>query len=353
MPRLTKKVQPMHIRLQAKQQPLKKKRNPQNKCGLFKVPPEIRESIFRLALADYEDPAAHHQYERDSCWTRPSYTSPRRSDIALLQTCQAVFHETWFLPFMLKEQTHWITSPDRAPPHYNFESAARRLARTVRDIKRLHGQQQSVEIGSFRVFTQMYRIEGREVASFLETVPDLAFRRLYITIRHADFWFWERDERLHFDGRWIPDVCSALPSSVDEVIIEMETVKRKQKQLDDLAKQMTEMWHLRKGDGTPLFADATPNSYKVTRWQGSSSWHNQRWVRDESSKGVIEYYVAAVKFQTKLALEKRGGMVSKKALRAAKSLPFVAENMVKLDLPDATPMLCSKPFIVNPTNDGE
>ncbi|KAJ2977715.1 hypothetical protein NQ176_g4219 [Zarea fungicola] len=306
--------QPMHMRLQSEEQPLEKPRNPQSQCGLFKIPLEIRESIFRLALADYEDPSADQQYDKDSCWARPSYNSPRRSDIALLQTCQAVFRETWFLPFMLKEQTHWITDPDRAPPHYNFESAARRLELTVGDMRRRHGQ--PVEIGSLRIFTQMYKIEERQVAMFLETVPDLAFRRLYITIRHTDFWFWERDAPLGFDSRWVPIVSSALPSSVEEVIIEMETVERKQKQLYDIARQMTERWYFQKRDGTPLVADSTPNSYEVTRWQGSSTWHNERWVRDESSEGVIEYYVAAVKFQSQLALEKRGGMVSSRVLRA-------------------------------------
>ncbi|KAJ6783951.1 hypothetical protein PWT90_02134 [Aphanocladium album] len=303
-------------------------------CLLFQfLPAEIRGQIFALVLVDYEDPAAARQYSKDTCWTRPSYASPRKTDTALLQTCRSIYKETWFLPFVLKEQTHWITGHDRAPPEYDLQKAKRSLRQCVNEIKRDH-EEKVVEIDSLRIFTQMFMLEDDKLAEFLEQFPDLSFRRLFITIRHADFWFWEDDEPLRFEGEWIPRVCRALPPTVREVIIEMETVKRKSMQLDDIANQMGQRWHFRTKDGKALFADSTANSHEVSSWQGSSIWHRQRWVRDEISNGIIEYYVGSVRFKPRHVVERAGGTVSDEALGAAASEEFVKGVHMKLHLPN-------------------
>lgn len=345
MPTQVQHEMPLHEHL------LSKPAHKQLDCPLFKwLPGEIRGYIFAYALTDYEEPSDAEQYVKDSCWARPSYESPRRTDTAILQTCRAIYSEAWFKPFTLKEQTHWISSYDRAPPHYNLGTAAMLLKRTVDAIKQQH-KQPTVEIDSIRIFTQMFMLEGDDVKNFLASVPALEYRHLYITIRHADFWFWEGDEPLRFEGEWIPGLCSVLPSTVREVTIEMETVKRKERQLDKLANQMNKRWHFRTKDGASLFADSTPNSHETTRWQGSSSWHNKRWIRDEVSDGVIEYYVGAVRFRPKRFVEAAGGTVSDEALRAATQTPFVATARVKLHLPDETAIDCPTPFIRTKTNE--
>ncbi|KAM3520765.1 hypothetical protein NHJ13051_006659 [Beauveria bassiana] len=321
----------------------------QAECPLFKfLPAEIRSHIFALALVDYEEPAAAHQYARNTCWARPSYSSPRRTDTALLRTCKYINRETWFLPFLLKEQTHWITARDRAPPEYSVDDSLVNLRQAIAKIKRQHNQS-DVEIRSFRVFTQMYKIEAHEVTGFLSLVPYLSFQRLCITIRHADFWFWENDAPLRFESQWIPRLCAVLPSAVREVVIEMETVSRKAAQLDEIAKQMAQKWHFRIRGEERLFADSTPNGHEVCRWRGSSSWHNQRWIRDEISDGTIEYYVGAVRFQPRHAIEKAGGKVSDEALQAAASVTFMVPE--KLHLPDAEPMQCVQAYVPTDTED--
>lgn len=337
---------PLHERL------LSKPANKQLDCALFSIlPAEIRSHIFRLVLADYEDPSAAEQYTTESCYARPSYSAPRRTDTAILRTSRAVYGETWFLPFILREQTHWITGRDRAPPEYHLHTSIKALKGTVFEIKREH-KEPVVEIDSLRVFTQMFKIEGDAVASFLEQVPDLAFRRLIITIRHADFWYWEDDEPLRFESGWIQKLCLCLPSTVCEVVIEMETVSRKSAQLDDIANQMAQSWHFRTKDGKALFADATANSHEVSRWQGSSCWLNTRWIRDEIAPGVIEFYVGAVRFRPKHAIERADGKISEHALHAA-SVPLEESSFPRLHLPDATRMECDRPSVKRKTGDNK
>jgi len=107
--------QPIHTRILAIPP------HPQDDCPLFnRFPAEIREHIFTLALADFPDPDAENRYESDTYYTRPAYFAPRKSDTRLLRTCRAVYNETWFLPFIMREQTHWLTSDERMPPECMF-----------------------------------------------------------------------------------------------------------------------------------------------------------------------------------------------------------------------------------------
>ncbi|OAR01080.1 hypothetical protein LLEC1_04608 [Akanthomyces lecanii] len=310
----------------------------QSGCLLLRrLPPEIRCYIFGFALVDYEDPAATQQYVEDSCWARPSYYAPRRTDTALLRTCRFIYSEARFLPFRLKEQTHWITAQDRAPPNYNVDTSLGILRATIAEIRQQCGKP-TAEIDSLRIFTQMYKIEDYRVASFLEGVPDLAFRRLCITIRHADFWLWEKDAPLRFEGEWIPRLCQALSGTVREIVVEMETVRRKAAQLDEIAMQMTQRWHFRTRTGERLFADSTPNSPEVSRW-------------DEISAGVIEYHVVAVRFKPKHVIEKAGGRVGGEALEAAAAEVFEITNSLKLHIPDAAAMQYAQAWVPHDTHD--
>lgn len=323
----------------------------QSGCPLLQiVPAEIRSYIFGQALSDYEEPAPSKRYAEDSCWARPSYSAPRRTDIALLRTCRSIYRETWFLPFMLKEQTHWITSSDRAPPDHDVDTSPDDFCSTVAEIRQQH-KLPTVEIDSLRIFTQMYKIEQDDIWRFLRRVPKLSFRRLCITIRHADFWFWERDEPLQFEGKWISRLYGVLPSTVREVVVEMETVRRKAAQLDDIAGQMARRWHFRTKDGGRLFADATPSSRDVSSWRGSSAWHNERWIRDEISKGVIEYHVVAVRFKPRRVIERAGGTVSGEALEAGAAKAFVKSSSLLLHLPNAEAMECAQAYVPYDTHD--
>ena len=301
------------------------------------LPGEVRSYIFSLALADYADASPDKQYEAETCYKRPHYFAPRRSDTALLSTCRAAYAECWFLPFVLQEQTHWLTSQDRAPPEYNVyehEPYAVQFHSLKSPLQQIHDQRganETIEIESLRAFAQMYRLKEDALALLLQT-PHLHPRRVTLTIRHADWWFWEDDEPLRFSGEWIEDVSRVLPSSVREFYIELETLERKKKQLDSIAKQMRERWFFKRTDGAALYADVTGGNAEVSRWSGTSTWHGRRWVRDETESGRIDYYVLCIPFRLQHVVERGGGSVSDHARQAAQGDIF-DENKFNLHLP--------------------
>lgn len=289
---------------------------PQEKSALFRIPPEIRQEIFTLALLDFPDPSAESRFDADTCYTRPAYFAPRKSDVRLLRSCRRIFQEAWFLPYILREQVYWLTHADRAPPGYY--SWGHKLITMVGQIKRQLGDE-TVEIDSLRVFAQMYMLQGGELSRLLGT-PDLHPRCLTLTVRHTDWWYWEMDDPLMFNGMWIQGVCEVLSPSVWEIHIELETLERKKDQLDSIVQQMSEKWYFRRTDGVVLYPDVTLVANEVTRWTGSSTWHGHTWTRDESRPGQLDYYVVDVVFRPQHEIAKNGGQVSVSVLEDAKGV---------------------------------
>lgn len=279
----------------------------QDNSPLFQIPAEIRNLIYQYALADYPDPSAKKRYHESTCYTRPSYFAPRRSSIDLLLTCRLICSESWFLPFLLREHTHWLTQWDRAPPEYDYRRQVDRLSIQLRAIQGRCGGY-PVVINRLKVFAQMYKVPA--IANLLAT-PGLFPRSLTLTIRHTDWWYWERDNPLSFDAHWIDEFCRFLPKTVREVCIELESVERKKNQVDIIAEQMQEKWFFRTADGDTLYGDGQK---RTSTWTGSSTWHGKRWDRDESEKGKINYYVRAVTFRPEHIIRQRGWAVSQTAI---------------------------------------
>ncbi|KAJ9132231.1 Alanine--tRNA ligase, partial [Coniochaeta hoffmannii] len=330
---------PLHTRLLATPP------QPQPNCPLFSLlPAEVRSDIFSLALADYPDPSPDRHYQAETCYTRPAYFAPRRTDWQLLATCRLAYAEAWHLPFVLREQTHWLTSQDRAPPEYRVgrgdgrggvpgstqrEMLERRLAQVARSLGGEEEEEEGdgFEIQGLRVFAQMYKLEGGHLAALLGT-PGLRPRRVTLTVRHADWWFWESDERLRVEGQqWLEGVCGQLRASVREVCIELESLERKKDQVDEIARQMRERWFFKRGDGEGLFADVSGRADEVTRWSGTSTWNGRRWVRDETAEGRLDYYVVAVWFRPLHVVQRRGGSVSEEARRACEADEYKADRL--------------------------
>ncbi|KAM0321728.1 hypothetical protein ACHAQA_009967 [Verticillium albo-atrum] len=289
----------------------------QDDSPLYSVlPGEVRNQIFTFALTDYEDPNPERQYNTTTCFTRPSYFAPRKTDSQLLRTCRAIYKECWHLPFTLKEQMYWITSDDRAPPE--FRTAGLELTNWLKKIAELQGEDK-VEVDRLRVFAQMYKLEEGGMERLLKT-PFFQPRSITLTIRHTDWWFWEDDNPLRFQGAWIKSACAVLPNSVREIRIELESLQRKQNQVDDIATQMTQRWFFKRPDGAVLYADGVT---EVSRWTGRSTWHQQQWIRDEIAPGKIAYYIRTVSFRPEPVIERRGGKVSPMAQGAAARNRFV------------------------------
>lgn len=92
--------------------------DPQSSSPLFKLPPEIRNHIFKLALTTYEDLAkpCNTEIRVRGCYQtkfphhRPGHYHHRRTDTALLRTCRLIHDETALLPVSIN--THTLCYPN-------------------------------------------------------------------------------------------------------------------------------------------------------------------------------------------------------------------------------------------------
>jgi hypothetical protein len=255
----------------------------QSQSGLFSVlPGEIRNHIWNYALADYQDET--QLYDDATCYKRPDYLAPRKTDTVLLRTCKRIYQEAWCLPWTNAEQTFYLTSSDRRPPRTTTPS---NMQKTLLAISKT---QTMPIIQHVRIFPQLYALESGQR---LQDILNLKFfypKVITITIRHTDWWFWESDNNLHFDATWV-DFCR-FPNSLTELRVAFESLERKKDQIDDVVKQAVEGWVFRRKDDTELSAkDCEP---EIMRWSGSATWSHHRWIRDETGPNKLDYYVSTV-----------------------------------------------------------
>lgn len=294
----------------------------QTNCPLFSLlPADVREDIFSYALTDYPDP--DKRYSPETCYTRPSYFAPSRTDTALLRTCRAVYAETWHLPIVLREQVHYLTAPNRSPPDYPGLAGLSRLSRRLT-------RHSKTEIAGLRVFAQMWKLEQGSLNTVLASLG-LFPKALTVTIRHTDWWYWENDVPLRFEADWIRQASNVLPDSVREICMELESTVRRKDQIDAIVRQMGERWFFVRKDGVVLYPDATGKACEVSGWRGKSTWHGERWERDETEPGFIDYYVVSVPFRFEYAVERRGGRVHDAVKSAAGGHRLNADSM-RLDV---------------------
>ncbi|CAD0085124.1 unnamed protein product [Aureobasidium vineae] len=267
----------------------------QSQSALFSVlPGEIRMTIWNYALADYQDET--QLYDDATCYKRPDYFAPRKTDTVLLRTCKRIYQEAWFLPWTNAEQTFYLTSTDRRPPR---TTTPREMQQILLAISKT---QTMPIIQHVRVFPQLYALENGQR---LQDILNLRFfypKVITITIRHTDWWFWESDNNLHFDATWV-DFCR-FPNSLTELRVAFESLERKKDQIDDVVNQAMEGWVFRRKDDTELSArDCEPG---IMRWSGSSTWGHHRWIRDETGPNKLDYYVSTVIWRPVSSTSNRG-----------------------------------------------
>ncbi|KAK6001199.1 hypothetical protein QM012_003282 [Aureobasidium pullulans] len=255
----------------------------QLQSALFSVlPGEIRNHIWKYALADYQDET--QLYDDATCYKRPDYLAPRKTNTVLLRTCKRIYQEAWFLPWTNAEQIFYLTSADRRPPR---TTTPRDMQRTLLEISRT---QTMPTIQHVRVFPQLYALENGQR---LQEILNLRFfypKVITITIRHTDWWWWESDHNLHLDATWV-GFCR-FPNSLTELRVAFESLERKKDQIDDVVRQAMEGWVFRRKDDTELSAkNCEP---EIMRWSGSATWNHHRWIRDETGPNKLDYYVSTV-----------------------------------------------------------
>jgi hypothetical protein len=255
----------------------------QSQSALFSIlPGEIRNHIWNYALAEYQDET--QLYDDATCYKRPEYLAPRKTETMLLRTCKRIYQEAWFLPWTNAEQIFYLTSSDRRPPRTTTPSA---MQKTLLAISKT---QTMPIIQHVRVFPQLYMLENGQTLQGILNLDFFYPKVITITIRHTDWWYWESDNNLHLDATWV-DFCR-FPNSLTELRVAFESLERKKDQIDDVVKQAMESWVFRRKDDTELSAgDCRP---EIMRWSGSATWGHHRWLRDETSANKLDYYVFTV-----------------------------------------------------------
>ncbi|KAL1979544.1 hypothetical protein VTN96DRAFT_5591 [Rasamsonia emersonii] len=251
---------------------------------LFSVlPAEVRSEIFAFALTDFEDLSV--PYSKETCYRRPGYDAPRRTRTELLRTCKRVFQEAWFMPFAYAEHALYLTSPDRAPRrHITVERMQRYL-----DI--LHAsRREDVKINHARIFAQLWALEPGDRLQRVLNMQHFYPRRITITLRYTDFWYWEANEPLRVAAKWV-NICR-FPNSLTRLSIDFESIERRKEEVNYIAKEAAERWHFRRQDGTVLSACQAETS--IMKWTGSSIWGGQRWIRDEVRPNELDYHAVTV-----------------------------------------------------------
>ncbi|ETN38984.1 uncharacterized protein HMPREF1541_07026 [Cyphellophora europaea CBS 101466] len=268
----------------------------QSGSPLFSIlPGEVRDKVFEYALLSYEDTS--HLYDEETCYRRPGYFAPSTADRSLLQTCQQVYAEAWFRPWVSATHTFWLTAQDRRPGHGGLS-----VPNVQRTLSELHSKHGEVSLSHFRVFSQLYMLQpGSRLAQIL-SMDHFLPQIFTITIRHTDWWSWESDDDLHIAANFV-NKCR-LPDTLLEFRMELESVERKKPQIDFIAKSMCDQWCFEKANGTILSAQEQ-DCTSVT-WSGTSTWNNQRWIRDETKPETLEYYIKTVVWKPNPQMSRRG-----------------------------------------------
>ncbi|KAI4086628.1 MAG: hypothetical protein LQ344_007404 [Seirophora lacunosa] len=252
--------------------------NPQLASPLFnRLPPEVRNMIFRFALTAYEDPA--RKYERQAYYYRPGYTCPRKIDIDLLLTCRLVHAETASLPASINEHLSWYW---RGPP----EAKRNGLPSDSSPGSSLRRR----ELRSIHIFAQQYWLE-QSFAGFTQFWNISCPTHLKITIRHTDWWWWEDQAPLALDPKREDRPLAHIHSSpsdpfepqswgaqfrkirgLQNLQLELETVKSKRSELDAIIARAPG-WRFALGDDKTLVLDESKTQRRG--WVGHSpSWYD-------------------------------------------------------------------------------
>ena len=248
--------------------------NPQTESPLFsRIPGEIRDHIFDLALTPYA--GKQEPFEKNAYYYRPGFRyADQKIDTALLCTCRQIYREARQVPAQNCESVEWHQR-ERGPP----ASLARRyrIAFICPWLKSLHFFTQQIWLESY------WSVAALNIAQ--QRYPNL--QHLRITIRHSDWWWWERSAPLVLDAKRKGNNgrTSAVRYSIasDEFHVdswgrqfsflkglktfelELETVEGKRKELDEIVIRAAD-WRFPLGDGNVLVLN--PTRTRRTGWHG-------------------------------------------------------------------------------------
>ncbi|KAF2258086.1 hypothetical protein CC78DRAFT_587569 [Lojkania enalia] len=237
--------------------------DPQLQSPLFgKIPAEIRNQIFELALQEYED--SKQPYKKDTYYYRPGFRCTKRVDVDLLRICKRTYVETRFVPVLRNlELSYYAGSDSRAPPEYRKHGFE--MGQLDRNLKFKTTQWSA--ISRIRIFPQMYALEALDIKRLFRRHDHLRPTQVTITLRYADWWFWEDNVRLELN---INTRHLEFPASVKKVVMELETREGKLQELEGIVQGMLarpEQWTYSREDGAKLQID-TRRGAEQWKWDG-------------------------------------------------------------------------------------
>ena len=214
--------------------------DPQSASPLFnRIPAEIRNQIFELALSAYDDKSK--PYNNGSYYYRLDHRYAHKVDTNLLLTCRRIYAETRDIPASINPYTCWF----HRPPPYASKQGLTRLSTedTVgvlvrhRDLKYVH------------IHTQQFWLYGREFTQFTQLWKSASPTHLKLTLRHSDWYWWENESRIALDPK-LPGSPNGYSNASDPFAkgswgsqlkkmeglkvfqLELETVEKKKDELD-------------------------------------------------------------------------------------------------------------------------
>lgn len=295
----------------------------QQSCKLFTdLPGEVRDLIYEYVLADFED--MENEYDLHTCYRRPEYFAPRKTDTAILRTCQAVYEEAWYLPWTSSRHTFYLATETRKPEK---TTTIEQMTNMLAMIEKLHPDTPSrrKEVNQIQVFAQAYLLEpGKSLGEILQ-IPHLMPKVVTITLRHTDMWWWEDDYPMHIKPNFVSKV--SFPASVSHIEIQFESLERRRTQVDYMASRAANEWYFKRSDNVHLVARST----SVTRWTGSSTWVSYtrvgqrwtgRWIGDEedSLPGKLSYYMTTIVFTPAHCIDDAAGYEARAATSTFKEI---------------------------------
>lgn len=135
-------------------------------------------------------------------------------------------------------------------------------------------------------FTQLYRLESRVVDGY-NNLPQFRPKKITITVRHSDWWYWEQDAPLRITDQWTSTFKA--PNELQQLKIEFETIERKKGQLDTIIQKQVLGWQFKLKDNTPLEVTGS----EASSWTGRSDLDNRKW-RFHGSGPEMKYYVVVI-----------------------------------------------------------
>lgn len=279
--------------------------NEQNQSPFFyKLPPEIRHLIYVYALSEYEN--LERPYNKNTYWWRPGNTAALRSATELLRACRRIYNEAWLLQFALAEHRFYLTHDDRAPHGSCWPPGFREGNQMIYERygkHQQHGPGERLGLGGIRVFAQLWALEPGDDFQMILDMPHFYPRRIALTIRYSDFWYWESMAPLHIDATWVNHI--RFPESVTHFTMDFEMIERRKDEVKLIANEAAKKWFFKRRDNKILTASV--DDISESTWTGSSVLGDERWIRDEARPGQLDYLVVTVtwKLQPKASVPKR------------------------------------------------